>query len=170
MVVMAGIGAGVSPFLFSANGDREWFDAIGGLLALYFVATGWATVRRKAGTIGRLEILVFLLAAAAAAGTILAGAAAANAPGGSLAGYAAADYFVFGAIFALAAAADLVMILRGGVSGAARIGRHVWRICAALFIAAGAFFFGQQQVMPEFVQGSALLAVPPFAVIALMLF
>lgn len=35
---------------------------------------------------------------------------------------------------------------------------------------AGIFFFGQQQVMPESVQGSPWLAVPPFAVLGLMVF
>ena len=34
------------------------------------------------------------------------------------------------------------MLLRGGVFGAQRIARHLWRMCFGLFIAAGSFFFG----------------------------
>lgn len=43
-------------------------------------------------------------------------------------------------------------------------------MCVGLFIAGGSFFLGQQRVMPEFVQGSPLLVVPPLTVLALMIF
>ena len=77
---------------------------------------------------------------------------------------------MFAAIFALAAGLDLNLIRRGGVAGVPRLARHLWRMCTALFIAAGAFFFGQQRVMPEFVQGSPWLVLPPRATLALMAF
>ncbi|HWT13568.1 MAG TPA: hypothetical protein VN231_12495 [Allosphingosinicella sp.] len=170
MLFMAGIGAAVSPFLLSVEGDPRWFDALAGLFALYLVATGWATVRRRAGTVGRFEIFACLSAALGAAAAAFLAALAANSATGTLAGYGPEGYAVFGGLFTLAAALDLKVILSGGVSGAPRIARHVWRLCTALFVAAGAFFFGQQRVMPEFVQGSPLLAIPPFAVLGLMLF
>jgi hypothetical protein len=62
------------------------------------------------------------------------------------------------------------MVRRGGLSGHQRIARHLWRMCAALVIAAFSFFIGQQKVMPEFVRGSPLLFGPPLAVLALMIF
>jgi len=34
------------------------------------------------------------------------------------------------------------MLLRGGVFGAKRLTRHLWRMCYGLFIAAGSFFLG----------------------------
>jgi hypothetical protein len=34
------------------------------------------------------------------------------------------------------------MLVRGGVFGAKRIARHLWRMCFGLFIAAGSFFLG----------------------------
>jgi hypothetical protein len=107
---------------------------------------------------------------ATAAGIALTGLQAANSPTGTLGGYAASGYYVFAALFALAAALDLNVILHGGVSGVPRMARHIWRMCAALFIAVGSFFFGQQRQMPEFMQGSPLLAVPPLAVLGLMVF
>jgi hypothetical protein len=170
MLIMAAIGAIVSPLLTATDGAPRWFDSLAGAFAFYLAATGWATVRRKAGTTGRFEIAGFLFASLAAAAAALLGAQAANSPGGSLAGYEASGYYIFGGLFALAAAFDLKLILRGGIAGTPRISRHVWRMCAALFLAAGAFFFGQQRVMPEFVQGSPLLAVPPFATLGLMVF
>jgi hypothetical protein len=170
MLTMAAIGAAVSPLLPAVGGDRRWFDSLGGIFALYLVATGWATVRRKAGTTGAFEIAAALFAALAAAGAAGLAMAAAQRPGGTLAGYGADGYGIFAALFALAGCLDLGVILRGGVAGIPRLARHLWRMCAALFIAAGSFFFGQQQVMPDFVQGSPWLAVPPFAVLGLMVF
>jgi hypothetical protein len=170
MLIMAAIGAIVSPLLLSPEGDPRWFDSLAGGFAFYLAATGWATVRRKAGTAGRFEIAAFLFAALAAASAALLGLQAASSPTGTLAGYEASGYCVFAGLFALAAAFDLKLVLSGGISGTPRISRHVWRMCAALFLAAGAFFFGQQRVMPEFVQGSPLLAIPPFATLGLMIF
>jgi hypothetical protein len=34
------------------------------------------------------------------------------------------------------------MLIRGGVFGAKRIARHLWRMCFGMFIAAGSFFLG----------------------------
>jgi hypothetical protein len=39
----------------------------------------------------------------------------------------------------LAAAGDLRMLLRGGLFGAQRIARHLWRMCFGLFIARDLF-------------------------------
>ena len=50
--------------------------------------------------------------------------------------------FFSGSICLLAAAGDVRMLLRGGVSGAKRLARHLWRMCYGLFIAAGSFFLG----------------------------
>jgi uncharacterized membrane protein len=170
MLAMASIGAAVSPFLTSAEGDPRWFDSLAGAFAFYLVATGWTTVRRKPGTVGRFEIAALLFALLMAGAAVLLGMEAASRPTGSLAEFGAQGYYIFGGLFALAATLDLNLILRGGLSGAPRLARHLWRLCAALFIAAGAFFFGQQRVMPEFMQGSPLLSIPPFATLGLMVF
>lgn len=170
MLFMTAIGAAVSPFLTAPDGAPRWFDALAGTLAFYLVATGWATVRRRPGTTGRFEILACLFATLAAIAAAMLGAQAAASPGATLAGYGPQGYYFFAGLLALGAGLDLKLILRGGISGTPRLARHVWRLGLALFIAAGAFFFGQQRVMPEFVRGSPWLAVPPFAVLALMSF
>jgi hypothetical protein len=170
MLVMAGIGAIVAPFLESPRGDPRWFDSLAGTFTLYMVATGWMTVRRRAGTTGRFEVVAFLFAALAAAFAASLAVTASRNPGATLGGYGPEGYGFVAALFALAAALDIKAILAGGVSGIPRIARHLWRMCVGLFIAAGSFFLGQQEVMPEFVRGSPLLVVPPFAVLALMIF
>jgi hypothetical protein len=47
-----------------------------------------------------------------------------------------------GSVMLLAAAGDVRMLVRGGVFGAKRISRHLWRMCFGLFIASGSFFLG----------------------------
>jgi hypothetical protein len=160
MMVMASIGAFVSPFLVTAQGNPKLFDSIAGFFTFYLVVTGWMTVRRKAGTIGRAEVAAFVFAALLAAAAILLGTGTGGGTG----------YYVIGGIIALAAALDLKVILGGGIAGSPRIARHVWRMCLALFVAIGSFFLGQQRVMPEFMQGSPWLDVPPLAVLAMMVF
>jgi uncharacterized membrane protein len=169
MLAMAAVGALVSPLLVT-RGDPHWFDSLAGFFTLYLVATGWATVRREAGTVGRFEIAASLYAGLAAAAAAGLAAQAAGRPSGTLAGYGPEGYGMVAALFALAAALDLKVVLSGGIAGTPRLARHSWRMCTALFIAAGSFFFGQQQVMPEAVQGSPWLAVPPFAVLGLMVY
>jgi hypothetical protein len=50
--------------------------------------------------------------------------------------------FLMGSAMLLAAAGDVRMLVRGGLFGAKRIARHLWRMCFGLFIAAGSFFLG----------------------------
>jgi len=45
-------------------------------------------------------------------------------------------------VMLLAAAGDVRMLIRHGISGAKRIRRHLWRMCFGLFIATGSFFLG----------------------------
>jgi hypothetical protein len=79
-------------------------------------------------------------------------------------------HFPFAGLMILAAALDLNFILRRRISARQRIARHLWRMCAALLIAAFSFFLGQQKVMPEAIQGSPLLFLPPLATLGAMIF
>jgi uncharacterized membrane protein len=151
MLIMSAFAAWLA-FLVSQRGN-----ALGGMFTFYLVATGWATVRRRAGHVGRFEIVALVAALGAAATAVFFGVSAARSPGGLLDGVAPPNYYVVAALAALAAALDLKVILRGGVAGVPRIARHVWRLCVGLFIATGSFFLGQQQVMPAFMQGSLML-------------
>ena len=50
--------------------------------------------------------------------------------------------FFMGSVMLLAVAGDVRMLARGGVFGAQRIARHLWRMCFGLFIATGSFLLG----------------------------
>ena len=166
MLTMTAIGACVAPFL----PQPQRGSAIGGIITFYLVATAWATVRRREGTIGRFEIAALLVAIGAASADVMLGLQAADSPTGMLEGAPAQAYFVFASIAGLAAAGDLRMIVRGGLRGAQRIARHLWRMCVALLIAAFSFFLGQQQVFPESLRGSFWLFVPEIVVLGLLIF
>jgi hypothetical protein len=160
MLVMASIGALVAPFLVTAEGNPKLFDSAAAFFTCYLVVTSWLTVRRKAGTIGRAEVAAFAFAAVLTVAIVLIGTGRDDPTG----------YYAMGAMIALAAALDLKVIRNRGITGTPRLARHLWRMCLALFVAAGSFFLGQQRVMPEYLQGSSWLFVPPLAVLATMMF
>lgn len=163
MLVMAAFGTGLS-ILIAQRGNIA-----GGILAGYLVATAWMTVRRGAGTIGRFEKVAALVPAGVSL-LFLAWGIQATMNGGKLEGYGSPLYYAFAGIAALFAALDLKVILAGGISGVQRISRHLWRMCFALFFAAGSFFLGQQKVMPAFLHGSPVLVALAVAPLALMIF
>ena len=166
MLIMAMIGAAASPFLPVPSMP----NVFAGTLTLYLVATGWVAIKREDGHIGRFEKGGLVVALGiVAAGTIFI-LIATSSPTGRIDNMPPEGFFVFALVAALAAAGDLKMILRGGISGSARIARHLWRMCAALTIASGSFFLGQQKIMPASMRGSPWLFVPVIAPLLLMVF
>jgi len=79
-------------------------------------------------------------------------------------------HFFMGSVMLLAAAGDIRMLVRGGVFGAKRIVRHLWRMCFGFFIATGSFFLGQQQVFPAWLRGSSVLFIPALSPLVLLIF
>ena len=166
MLTMAAIGASVSPFL----PVPEMANVAAGVMTFYLVATSWVAIKRKDGRIGRFEIGGF----AVAMGVVLAGLVfivmARNSPTGRIGKTPSEAFYVFVVVGAIAAACDLKVILRGGISGAPRIARHLWRMCVGLTVASGSFFLGQQKFLPAGLRGSPLLFLPVFAPLVLMAF
>lgn len=162
MLAMAGVAAVVAPVLPSA----KWTNTTAAVFTFYLVATAWATVRRREGQVGRFEAGAFVVAAGLAAmGLVLAVLYGATPKASSF-----ATVYIFAAVAGVAAVGDFRMIRRGGIAGAPRIARHLWRMCLALFVAAGSFFVGQQDELPAFMQGSPLLFAPMLMTLGLMIF
>jgi hypothetical protein len=148
MLIMAAIGAAASPFLPVPSMP----NLTAGVLTLYLVATGWVAVKRRDGRVGRFEQWGLGVAAGVVAAGISFILMAVNSPTGTVGKTPPQAFSIFVIIGAIAAAGDLRMILRGGISAAGRISRHLWRLSAALTIASGSFFLGQQRMMPAFMQ------------------
>lgn len=140
--------------------------ALGNVFIGYFVATSWRAARRRDGSTGRIDIAACTLIFAAAA--VIAWAAWAGAAPPTPVGRGP-QYVLAGACL-LAGLLDLNAILRARLTAVQRISRHLWRMCAAFFIATGSFFLGQQDVLPEAVRGSPVLFVLAFAPLAAMAF
>jgi hypothetical protein len=79
-------------------------------------------------------------------------------------------YFIFGAIALAAGLADVRVLRQGGLRGARRLARHLWRMCFALFIATGSFFLGQAHLIPKPFRIYGLLAIPALAPLAAMFY
>ena len=67
---------------------------------------------------------------------------------------------IFGVIALPSGAGDLRMIRAGGLRGAPRLKRHLWRMCLALFIATASFFLGTGRRIPESLHIRAFRLIP----------
>jgi hypothetical protein len=140
-----------------------------GVLTAYLVITALTTVRRPAAASRWLDPGLMLVALVVGLTSLTFGfEAVAN--GGTRNGLPAFPFFMFGVVGVLASALDFRMIRSGGLAGAPRLARHLWRMCFALFIAALSFFLGQAQVIPKPIRIPALLALPVLAVLVTMLY
>lgn len=148
----------------------EMINVLAGVLTFYLVATAWVTIRRKPGETGLFEIGAMLAASATGIGGLIFGLEAANSARGLKDGFPAAAYFGFGSVALCFAGSDIRMLVRGGVSGAQRIARHLWRMSFALLIATASLFLGQQKMFPEGVRGTKALFVPVVVIIVAMIY
>ena len=125
---------------------------LGGLMAVYFVVTALTTVRPVSPWTRRINVAALALAVGLALLDILGGVKAFNSPRGVLNGAPFQMLFFIAAVMILAAAGDVRIIRFGVPRGGPRLARHLWRMCFALFIAAGSFFSIRQRVakiLPE---------------------
>jgi hypothetical protein len=177
-------GCNVSPQRFSAawvggrclrhchltNSQAQLANFFVGTLTFYLVATAWWAARRRDGETGIFDWAALLVAFSVGAALVISGLEAAYGNAGLKNDFPAAPYFVFGSVALLSAAGDVRMLVRGGVSGAKRIVRHLWRMSFAFLIAAFSFFLGQQKVMPAYIRGSKLLFVPPLLILIVLIY
>jgi uncharacterized membrane protein len=156
MLVMAGVAAGVSPFL----PEIVPTNIVAAVFTLYLVVTSWATVRRPQASVGRFETGAFVFALLMVGSGVVFGRITGD-----------PTLYAFAVVASLAAVADFTVLRRGGVSGVPRIARHLWRMCAALFVATGSFFFGQADEIPVALQGPhiTVLALAPLGLMVFWL-
>ena len=114
----------------------------GGLLTFYLILTAWLTARRRDDQTSRYDWLAMLVPLTLGLLTWVNGIRLVRMGASSEDGVPVGMSFFMGTVMLLAAAGDVRMLLSGGVSGAKRIVRHLWRMCFGLFIAAGSFFMG----------------------------
>lgn len=114
----------------------------GGIITFYLIGTAWLTARRKEGETSSLDWAALLIPLTLGVLTWMGGIKVVRSGATSQDGVPVGMTFFMGSICLLAAGGDVRMLLRGGVLGARRIARHLWRMCFGLFIASGSFFMG----------------------------
>jgi len=138
-------------------------NVFAGFMVAYFVVTALMTVRAVSPWTRRINVAMLPIPLGLAILDILAGVKAFNSPRGLLNGVPFQMLFFLATILILAGIGD-VRILRFGVPhGGPRLARHLWRMCFALFIAAGSFFSIRARVakiLPEPFTTAPMRALP----------
>jgi uncharacterized membrane protein len=129
-----------------------------GLVTAYLVITSLTTVRSPSTGSQWLDRGAML--AAFALGLTCIASAFALAGRGDINGGLAFPLLMFAVVALCAGVGDLRMIRAGGLQGAPRLKRHLWRMCVALFIAAGSFFLGPVRRIPEPLRGPVFRLIP----------
>ncbi len=148
-----------------------------GTFTIYLVATAWLTVRRKGAVgipekIALLAILCLCVPFAILSFQLAAGLAPSFKSATPLEGPVRVAIYSFTFFVAMAAIGDARLVLAGGITGARRIGRHLWRMCLGLTFAAGsAFTNGFPRLLPKTVHVPLiLLFIPQFSSLVLLIF
>lgn len=147
------------------------------VFVLYLVGTAWMTVRRKAGAVGLAEKIALAVALCLCAPfAILSFQLAVGLPPlfkstVALKGPVLIALYSFTIIIVGAAMADARVVLSGGISGAPRIARHLWRMCLGLTLAAGsAFTNGFARFLPGPYHVPLVFFLPQLVPLGLMVF
>jgi hypothetical protein len=149
--------------VFIAAMTSETINVVAGLLTFYFVVTGLLTVRR-APTPGWIHLTGVALAISV--GLLSFRVAFEMAQRGRP---EAAPLFIFGIVALLGGVGD-TRVIRGGIEGRARIKRHLWRMCFAMWVAAASFFWGPPNRVPELIRYPLIFPIPVLAPVAMMLY
>ena len=162
MLVMAGIGAAVAPFL----DEDQLTNTTAAVFTLYLVTTAWTAGKRRDGQAGRFErTALFVPVGLVAMVVALTGLFAGRPGAGDLSTVQA-----FAVLSVLAILGDFNLLRQGGLVGPSRIARHVWRMSFALFVATGSFFLGQPKFVPQVFKDTGLNLALPLAVVVLLIF
>lgn len=147
------------------------------ILASYLVTTAWLSVHRKTGRAGIAEKIGFgvissiFLPFALLSFELATGMTPFLKSSIPFKGPVLIAVYVFTSMIGIAAVTDAKVVFAGGISGAPRIARHLWRMCLGLAMAAGsAFTNGLPRLLPGPMHVTTVYFLPQFVPIALLVF
>ena len=146
LFVGAMLAMGFSGSLLAARQSLTNPNALGGLMSAYFVVTAFTTVRPPSAWNRRLAAAASVLASAVALTWFRLGLRGLARPVGTIDPAMVYSTFVFGAAMTLAILGDARLMSSGRLRPAARLARHLWRMCVGLFIAVASFFAVPERV------------------------
>lgn len=142
-------------------------NLVAAVLSLYFVGTALTTVRPPSRWTRAINIAALIVAVGLALASFAGGITGVSNPGLSPGGVPFRTIgvmsFILATVLLLAAAGDVRVMRSGLPKGGPRLARHLWRMCFALFIAAGSFFSIRERVariLPEPLTTGAMRALP----------
>jgi hypothetical protein len=148
-----------------------------GLMTAYFVGTALTTVRPVSPWTRRINAAALTGVVGLALVTIVGGMKAFNnphlSPGGVPSRTIGVMSFFLATVMILAAAGDVRILRVGMPRGGPRLARHLWRMCFALFIAAGSFFSIRERVakiLPEPFTSGPMRALPILLIFGAMFY
>ena len=125
-------------------------NLVAAVMTAYFVGTALTTVRPATRWTRAINVAALIVAAGLAFVSIMGGVQGVNRPGLSPGGVPFRTIgvmsFILATVLTLAALGDVRIMLSGMPRGGRRLARHLWRMCFALFIAAGSFFSIRERV------------------------
>jgi len=173
LFVYAMLTMGISGSILALHKSWTNVNALGGFMSAYFVITALTTVRPVSAWTKSLNHVALLVAIALLSIEAGLGFKALASPGGTLNGVPFFMLFFMATVTALAAGGDLRLMWVGALPASARLARHLWRMCFALFIAAGSFFSIRERVakiLPEPFTTPFMRALPILVVFLAMFY
>src|SRR5687767_2402499 len=117
-----------------------------GLLTAYFVVTALTTVRPVTRLTRAINVVALMVVLTLVAFSTVGAVKIFNLPGRAFNGIPFVAPLFVAAALSLAAIGDVRVLRFGTPQGGKRLARHLWRMCFALFIAAGSFFAIRERV------------------------
>jgi hypothetical protein len=177
LFVYAMLAMAVTASILSVLNGRADGNVLAAVLTAYFVGTALTTVRPVSSWTRRINGVALTVAVVLAAGCVFNGATMINTPGRDLNGVpnqtAGTMSLIIGVLLVMAVAGDVRIMRFGMPRGGPRLARHLWRMCFALFIAAGSFFSLRErvaQILPEPFTTGPMRALPILLVFGAMFY
>ena len=167
LFVCAMLAMGASASILEFRRQATATNVVAALMTFYFVGTALATVRPARRRSREIHVAALAAAVGLASVLIVGGIRAVESPALSPGRVPMRTIgvmsFVLATVLLLAAMGDLRVLRSGMPRGGPRLARHLWRMCFALFIAAGSFFSIRQRVakiLPAPFTTGAMRALP----------
>ena len=173
LFVYAMLSMGISGSTLALRQSLTNPNVLGGVMSAYFVVTALTTVRPATAWTRRLNAAALAAALGLAAYEIALGGRALGNARHAINGVPFFMLFFLATITLLAAGGDVRMMRSGPLRGGRRLARHLWRMCFALFIAAGSFFSIRARVakvLPEPLTTGPMRALPIVLVFVAMFY
>jgi hypothetical protein len=152
-------------------------NLFGGGFVIYLVATAWLTVHRRTPAIVLAEKLAFaaigllFLCFVVTVLQIATGISFLPTSAPPIRGPQAIAFYVITFVIGVAAFTDAKVVFAGGIAGAPRIARHLWRMCTALIMATGsAFTNGLPRLLPGPMHVSGIYFLPMLVPFGLLIY